>query len=543
MKFYTYKKIILLFVVISSSALAQQFKKELIGKYLPAKVMFGNGKVTDVLMRYQPPQFFRNPNNKFSISLSQSEADAYDHSGGIEAFMIDNVIWAVRPSPATDPANSPNFVVLESQGAIEEYSFMMSTLKKESDFNPLFNPKGTIKRKISTEGKLMMSMNDNQLREWMSDSPEIMAELKQTDSLVALGNTIRESKKEKKDSLKLAGKEEEKPKVGLLKRLEAMNNEPVTAASVYLDMKKIVNNYNAWYDKKYPGKIKYYFVDPPARQSSALEELVRAQTIQAKNAGQLAAKEDAKKKLDEQFASRSTTPAAEYASAKDNLPVKKETFAAKMDRIKNDGNKIGVFLNVSPVKGKPKPTGSAAGSLTMMNEATQSNEVFIDGEYADESLLNLGQGITDELNAALGRTDIELININNVPYRQSKFGRLDDWWASKYKLVFIYDVSPKISASKEGGSGKTMFEARLLLSPSLIVKEFIGPPNSDKQDVVAQSIMFGNFTGPALSQGEEIKDIKILYDKLLEKLGTPLPEKIKAERADAVKKFVEKKLN
>src|SRR5688572_966675 len=187
------KKITLLLVLCSSTLMAQQFKKDLVGKYLPAKIMYVTGQVEDVYMRYQPPQFFRNPRNTFYISSTQSEADAVKHTGDIEAFMIDNVIWALRPSPVAEPSNSPNFVVLIEQGAIEKYQFMTSTLKSEKDFNG-FNPTGTITRKIGMKGKMASEMSDTQLREWISDSPEIMLELKQADSLAVVGKEQAEAK-------------------------------------------------------------------------------------------------------------------------------------------------------------------------------------------------------------------------------------------------------------------------------------------------------------------------------------------------------------
>jgi hypothetical protein len=51
----------------------------------------------------------------------------------------------------------------------------------------------------------------------------------------------------------------------------------------------------------------------------------------------------------------------------------------------------------------------------------------------------------------------------------------------------------------------------------------------------------GTFT-TNISRDEDIKDIKVLYEQLLEKIGSPLLEKLKAGRAPAIKKLVEKKL-
>jgi hypothetical protein len=239
------------------------------------------------------------------------------------------------------------------------------------------------------------------------------------------------------------------------------------------------------------------------------------------------------------FASRSTTVSAEMETAKDNVPVKKETFTAKMERIKGDGNKVGVFYFLKPVKGEPKPSASSGPSM-MAQDYSKSEFVLIEGEYADESLQSVGTDFTAELNAALGRTDIDLLDMNKIPYRQTKFGSIDDFWATKYKVVFHFVVEPKIRASHEGSSGKKKFDATMTFVSSLSVIEYIGDGYSNKSDMITQMDM-GTFTSN-ISRDEDSKDIKVLYEQLLEKIGSPLLEKLKSGRAPAIKKLVEKKL-
>jgi len=543
------KKIIILFLLSSSTLMAQDFKKELVGKYLPAKVIFGDGKVTDVLMRYQPPQFFRNPKNKFSISMTTSEADAHDQTGGIEAFMIDGIIWALRPSPVAEPSNSLNFVVLKKQGAIEEYDFMTSTLKSESDFKELFNPYGTMTAKVGGAGKMASEMSvaqgkDKQLRAWMSDSPEIMRELQQADSLAEVAKSMAEAK-EKNDSAaknesEVKEEKTEKPK-GLLAKLEAAQKKenavkaaPVTPTTTTTDLTLIVNNYNAWYDEKNPGKIKYYFVDPPVRKLSPLEDFKERQAKQQAYLSREKEKADAKKKIDDLFANRTTTPSSENASAKDNVPVKKETFAAKLERIKADGNKVGVILYLQPVHVNV-PTDQVSTSLT--------SYVAVEGEYLDESLNAAAQEFVAELNKELGTTEIEMIDIQKVPYRDSKYGKLDDWWASKYKVVFAYSLDPRLTSANEEIGGKIKFTASLNMIQSLVVREYIGGPGATKQDIITQVLNMGSFVTPTYAQDDQMTDVKVIYDKTLEKLAVPILSKIREERADEVKKLVEKKLN
>lgn len=241
---------------------------------------------------------------------------------------------------------------------------------------------------------------------------------------------------------------------------------------------------------------------------------------------------------DAMFAGRSATPSPEFASAKDNVPEKKETFAAKMSRIKSDGNKIGVLLVLKPVM---VPKTEASGG-TMMNQALPSNAIAIEGEYLDETLRASGAEFVAELNAALGTSAIELIDIKDVPYRDTKLGRIDDWWSSKFKVVFIYTVDPRLNPTHEEIGGKNKFMVTLNMVTSLLVMEYIGGPGSTKQKIEAQVLNMGSFVTPSYAQDEDMTNVEEIYRKTLEKLGTPIMEKMKTERADAVTKLVEKKL-
>lgn len=234
---------------------------------------------------------------------------------------------------------------------------------------------------------------------------------------------------------------------------------------------------------------------------------------------------------------RSTTVAPEIASVKDNIPVKKETFGAKMSRIKADGNSIGVVLQLEPVH-----VPSASSMITL----SYRQPVDIPGEYMDESLRASGAEFVQELNQALGTTDIELIDITKIPYREVSVlgipGRLDNWWATKYKLVFIFKVNPQLEPVRDNLDGKVKFSAVLNLINALIVAEYIGGPASKDQDILTQVNNLGTFRSPPFEQPDDILDVKIVYEKTIEMLKMPVLEKMRMTRADGVKKLVEKKL-
>jgi hypothetical protein len=516
------KKIILLFLLSSSALMAQEFKPELLGKFQPAKVKFGDGKETDVLMKYQTFESFKNPLNKFRISTTTSEADAYDQTGGIEAFMIDGVIWALRPVPGS----GNQFVVLKQQGAIETYEYVKYGTPNDKP-NQVYVVVGLrtvpVTRKISTGDMVQGVVPDEKLRGWIADSPEALEDLKQAE-------VAADASKRKQDSVAAAGgvKPKEAKFKGLMGALEKANNkqeEIKEKATASVDWSRIINNYNAGYESRNSGNIRYHFDSPPVWQNLAKPK---------KTSDELKAERD----LNQQkiFGNRTTTPSPENASAKDNVPVKKETFAAKLNRIKADGNKVGVILYLEPVRVNPP---DASGNTTGGGLTDYAKVV---GEYMDESLNAAAQEFVTELNRELETTDIELIDIQKVPYRDSKFGKLDDWWASKYKVVFAYSLDPRIRASNEEIGGKTKFTASLNMIQSLIVREYIGGPGATKQDIITQVLNMGSFVTPTYAQDDQMTDVKSIYDKTLEKLAIPILSKMREERADGVKKLVEKRL-
>ncbi len=231
---------------------------------------------------------------------------------------------------------------------------------------------------------------------------------------------------------------------------------------------------------------------------------------------------------------RPTTVSPEMASVKDNIPVKKETFGAKMSRIKADGNSIGVYLRLEPVH-----VPSAASGVTL----SYRQPIDIPGEYMDESLIASGAEFVQELNQALGTTDIELIDITKIPYRDGSVAvHVDNFWATKYKVVFFFNVDPRLETIHDSFDGTPKFNAVLNLINSLIVMEYIGGPASKDQDIFTTVNQLGTFRSPAFVHKDDIMDVRTVYEKTIETLNMPVLEKMRLSRADGVKKLVEKKL-
>ncbi|MDD2277961.1 MAG: hypothetical protein PHD06_02150 [Bacteroidales bacterium] len=515
------KIIVFLFILGYYTGYGQVYKVELEGKFLPAKIIFGDGVVRDILMKYQQPEFFKNPSNKFTISMG-AESEAYSHTGGIEAFLIDNTVWALRTVEGKN-----QFVSLRMQGAIEQFEVVINgkfgEVKEEHQdekYIILGSRTKLITRNNLKNENIAGNPSDEKIVEWISDSPETMedfrlaqkdatAETKRLDSLSAAGVT--------------QGKSERKGLLGALENAKIKETQLKQEASTNIDMWRLVNNYNAYYEAKNPGKIKYYFVSKP---------IWKALPAKVKTDAEIKAEKQAK--LDNQWAGRTPAGSPELASAKDNTPVKKETFDAKLKRIAADGNKVGVLLILTPVR--KLASGQQLGSEVVNDE----------NSYMDESLYEAGIQIVKELNEAFGTTVIELVDLSKMPYRDTKVMghavRLDDWWASKFKVVFEYTIDPLLRYEVMSIKGEYKNTTALNLRTSMVVKEYIGNTTATKQDFLAQILNMGGFITPvkAHDDGEEATSVEELYKSTLEKLEVPLLEKIKNERASGISKVVNK---
>ena len=300
---------------------------------------------------------------------------------------------------------------------------------------------------------------------------------------------------------------------------EKLKNNAGGASNI--DISRILNNYSVGYEQRNPNKLKLYFA--PSFSWIALP-------TKAKSAEELKAEKQAK--TDAAWSGRSTTIAPEIASAKDNMPVKKETFSGKLGRIKSDGNKVGVWVNVLPARS----VKNEAGGLI--------NYVNLEGEYLDETLRQAGQHLVDELNATYNTTDFELIDINKIPYKEVKVMgqqvRVDDWRSTKYKVVFKYTIDPRLEGENKEVSGQTKFVSSINFLQMLIVTEYIGPTSGSKQDILTQILNFGAYRSPYHSQDDQIKEAKEMYEKVISKVEGSVLDQLKAKRTDEFGKMVKR---
>ena len=469
---------VLLSIGWHTNAQQSYFNVSNFNKELPGVIVTKTGEVSSLTIICEHPDFLKRPTSP--LKTPEGEID----KSTLEAFSVDGRVWVYRQTPI-----GSYWVILKCQGAVEVYDYVNS----------------------DSEGKI--------------------------SNIITIASAITKGKTRLLQSELMLGY---KKKMGeLVQDNAALMSKLGTNGYGALQYLNVVNEYNEWFEKTNPGTTKYL----PAElglmvpgggggAGSQPKTLAGVKEQMQQNKEAQTAKTEAK--LNDLFAGRTASVSPELKSAKDNTLVKKETFGAKIKRIKSDGNKVGVLINVLPARTVKQETGTV--QLTA--------QLNVDGGYLDESLRQAGQQLVDELNQAYKTTDFELIDLNKIPYRDVKVlatqTRVDDWWATKYKVVFAYTIDPRLEPANAEINGKIKFTATLNLLQSLMVTEYIGGPTSTKQDILAQILNLGGFRTLPFAQDDEIKDPQQLYEKTLTKLDVSLLDKIKSERADGLAKVVKR---
>jgi len=219
--------------------------------------------------------------------------------------------------------------------------------------------------------------------------------------------------------------------------------------------------YNVWYEENNPGKITYIFgkdygVTKTAKPAVATQE----KTSYEKEVTSAAESAHRAPRIDV-FAGRPATAPAAVASAKPEVAVKKESFVDRLNRIKADGNKVGVLVTSTNLVINP-------GSFS---EGISKAQVM--GSYGPlEGLDKLANTTVDQLNDGFGVDVFEAVDYSQIPVKEGKYGKVDDWWATKYKMIVLYELSPSYIAYYKTINTETLersFNAQMKVNSEMIV--------------------------------------------------------------------------
>jgi hypothetical protein len=161
------------------------------------------------------------------------------------------------------------------------------------------------------------------------------------------------------------------------------------------------------------------------------------------------------------FKDRPSTATATIASVKPEVSVKKESFMDRLIRIKADGNKVGVLVTCNNLTINP---GSLSEGIT---------KAPIRGSYGPlDGLDILANTTTDQLNTRFSVDVFEAVDYSQIPVKEGKYGKMDDWWTTKYKVIVMYHLKPSYTAYFKTVNSETNereFQAQMRVNSEMII--------------------------------------------------------------------------
>jgi len=242
---------------------------------------------------------------------------------------------------------------------------------------------------------------------------------------------------------------------------------------------------------------------------------------------------------DEYFANRPDNPLASVASAAPNIPGKKEKFADKINRIQADGNKIGFVFYSEKTFANPNA----------MDETFKAYRRIEGSLPAYDDMKDLAESMVSELNKSFNTDIIELVDPSTIPYTNGKFMgmpmKMDDWWSSKYKIVFFYKLIPFYEAydEREPGADEHQFKTAFKAITKLEAKEYINGKKKNEQKFVLKPKIMESYSSDVVTPDKKtvvtkIEDLEALVEQPESRvIKTALLDSRKATYPKAIKKL------
>jgi hypothetical protein len=362
------------------------YNEDLADKPLPGYYVLKDGRKVDAIIGYQRPQFImglstalfiaKEANNQKIDALNANQDPNFKEwvkYDDLKAFFVANQLFARN--------SDGNFAVIIDEGAIHT-SGGLQMISQEQQLFKIY----PITQKLNGEkfGSMYNGITKDQAISLVDDAPGIAEELE----------------------------------------------------SDGIDIYEAFTRYNIWYEDNHPGEVEYIFgkdYGVSGRYSSGGTTNTEASAAEKAMVASIA-KANLAPRVDP-FEGRSTDVDPSIASAKPEVTVKKESFTARVQRIKADGNKVGILVRSSNLLINPKPLGDGL------------NPAMVKGSYGPLTGLGvLARATADRLNESFGTDVFEVVDYQKIPYKDGKYGKYDDWWSTKYKIVILYDLTPFYNA-------------------------------------------------------------------------------------------------
>ncbi len=386
----------------------------------------------------------------------------------IKAFYVADQLFTKLPEG--------NFTVLISEGAIHSYAWMKLVDEKKQDFR-LY----PVTQKLDGQkyGSVSKGISESALLSMMSDAPQIV-------------QGYRDGK-------------------------YSLNEAEI--------------RYNIWYEESNPGIVKYFFGKDYGVTKKAVP-VASAASIAYDT--EMVSKYDKAHQVPKQdyFAGRPNVASAAVASAKPEVRVKKESFIDRLNRIKADGNKVGVLIRCNNIYVNPP------------NVSEGVNTVKVVGSYGPlVGTEKIADKIAAEFNKGFGVDVFEVVDYSLIPVKDGMNGKMDDWWSTKYKIIIIYDITPYYTAIKRtvNSAGDKEFKAQMKVTTEVLIMSAEDKQQTRLKYITSTPQNWGVYNSEAFV-GPPTTDFDII-DDLKEVINPPADNIVIDELIRTQQKYIDKYVN
>ena len=233
------------------------------------------------------------------------------------------------------------------------------------------------------------------------------------------------------------------------------------------------------------------------------------------------------------FAGRSTTAGPDVASSKENVPVKKETFSAKIERYKKEGFKVAMVLNSGPIKTIAPPATAAATT-------SASSQFMLEGSLPSmhKEMTPLLEELTSKLNEEFNTDIFEIVDMSKIPYKEAKIGKVDAWDQTIYRMVITLYATPAYDYNKFGSK----YSASLKVNMNATGLEWTNEKGKVKIKYPIRTGNLGNYTSSEYESETDpnfkfIDDVQAAVDS---PRGDALVAQLQQIEDENLPKFIEK---
>ena len=262
---------------------------------------------------------------------------------------------------------------------------------------------------------------------------------------------------------------------------------------------------------------------------SQIKGLNALKTEDQKNAA--AAQEAAKAEQEALFAERPTSPSADIASDKPNVPAKKEKMEAKIKRYESEGFKVAVVFYSSKIKTKAAdPSGPTEGA----KQKTLAGSL----PSIKDQLKPLAESFVQIMNTEFDTDIFELVDLKNIPYREAKWGKVDDWASTKYKMYISYSATPEYNYPKYNNE----YQANLVVNLAVTGMEYVNEKKGVKMKPAARGGNLGYYQSAEWKSENdpEFKNIDELAAVVNPPMGADLLAELQKVQEPRMEKFIAK---